>query len=261
MTHGDYQELLAASALSALDPADTRALSHHLESCEECRLELGQWEESAALLALDAPPLEPASDVRARILASVRVEPRVEVRPTVDSQSKQNVVPFVVPARKQKNIWQSFGSFGAIAATIVFVGLMISVVVLWRQNQSLRAQRDHERAILALLTKPESQMAKLEGTKMAPGAHAMLAYDKDGHAMVMAKGLPAAPAGMAYQLWFIKDNKKMPGKVFTIDAAGNAMLEDEVPAMAREAAVFAVTLEPATGVSAPTGSIYLVSES
>jgi anti-sigma-K factor RskA len=104
-------------------------------------------------------------------------------------------------------------------------------------------------------------MAKLSGTNVAPGAHAMLAYDKTGHAMLMAKGLPSAPAGMAYQLWYIKDNKKMPGKVFTLDAAGNGTLEDQIPAVARDAAVFAVTLEPMGGVQVPTGSIYLLSSS
>ena len=104
-------------------------------------------------------------------------------------------------------------------------------------------------------------MAKLAGTNMAPGAHATLAFDKNGRAMLMTNGLPAAPAGMAYQLWFIKDNKKMPGKVFNPDAAGNGMFEDQIPAGAREAAVYAVTLEPKTGVPVPTGSIYLVSSS
>ena len=53
----------------------------------------------------------------------------------------------------------------------------------------------------------------------------------------------------------------MPGKVFQIDSAGNGMLEDEIPTVARNAAVFAITLEPEGGVQVPTGSIYLVSAS
>jgi len=93
--------------------------------------------------------------------------------------------------------------------------LITSLVVLWQQNRATRtelarvsnelrqtkAQLDHELAVVQLLTSPGTQMAKLTGTDVAPGAHAMLAYDKDGHAMLMAKGLPAAPAGKAYQLW------------------------------------------------------------
>jgi hypothetical protein len=49
--------------------------------------------------------------------------------------------------------------------------------------------------------------------------------------------------------------------VFTPDAAGNGMLEDQIPDVARDAAVFAITLEPKSGVQVPTGSIYLVSSS
>lgn len=122
-----------------------------------------------------------------------------------------------------------------------------------------KSQLAREREAVELLTSPGARMAKLAGTKDAPGAQAMLAYDKNGHAMLMAKGLPAAPKGMAYQLWFIKDGKKMPGKVFSTDASGNGMLEDEIPTVAREAAVFAVTLEPEGGVQVPTGAIYMVS--
>jgi hypothetical protein len=151
--------------------------------------------------------------------------------------------------------------------------LIGSLVVLWQQNlktqsdlarlsnelRQAREQLARERKIGLLLTSPGAHMAALAGTNVAPGAHAMLAYDKTGHAMLMATGLPAAPQGMAYQLWYIKDNKKMPGKVFTLDDAGNGMLEDQIPAVARDAAVFAVTLEPAAGVEIPTGSIYLLS--
>jgi hypothetical protein len=158
---------------------------------------------------------------------------------------------------------------------LVFAALIISLALLWQQNratqrelarlanetQRAKAQLDHERSVVQLLTSPDAHMAKLAGTNVAPGAHAMLAYDKDGRAMLMAKGLPPAPKGMAYQLWYIKDNKKMPGKVFRPDEAGNGILEDQIPAIAREAAVFAITLEPENGVQAPTGSIYLLSAS
>ena len=277
MTHENYKELLATGALTALDPADVRALHAHLESCADCRSEMSAWEETAALLAFAAKPLEPSASVRERILASVRAEDRVGRlagdRVSADaSRSEGNVRAFVPPPR---NVWASFGSFGAIAATVVFVALIIALVVLWQKNRTMQnelarlktemtqaqAQLDREHAMGELLTSPDAHMAKLAGTNVAPGAHAMLAYDKSGHAMLMAKGLPSAPPGMAYQLWYIKDNKKMPGKVFTPDAAGNGTLEDQIPAVARDAAVFAITLEPMGGVQVPTGSIYLLSSS
>lgn len=272
MTHEDYKELLSAHALTALDAADSRALDNHLEGCAECRSELESFNDTAGFLALDATPLEPSANLRARILASVRADDDAEIVATDRtpiSSSASKVLPF-----EPRRIWTSTQTFGAIAATVLFAALIVALVVLWQQSRATQsevvrlatelrqaqAQLDHERAVVALMTSPDARMAKLAGTKMAPGAHAMLAYDKNGHAMLMAKGLPAAPKGMAYQLWYIKDNQKMPGKVFRPDAAGNGILEDELPSVARDA-IYAITLEPESGVQVPTGSIYLLSAS
>jgi anti-sigma-K factor RskA len=277
MTHETYKELLAAKALTVLDAADARALDTHLQDCADCQSEMIELEDATALLAFEAQPVEPRAYVIERILASVRAEGRSET--VASDHSSDRVLPadgkVLAFERPPKNIWGSLGSFGALAASIVFVALVIGLVLLWQKNRAMQnelarlrtemsqaqAQLDREHAMGELLTSPDAHMAKLMGTNVAPGAHAMLAYDKSGHAMLMAKGLPRAPEGMAYQLWYIKDNKKMPGKVFTPDAAGNGTLEDQVPAAARDAAVFAITLEPQGGVPVPTGSIYLVSSS
>jgi anti-sigma-K factor RskA len=41
------------------------------------------------------------------------------------------------------------------------------------------------------------------------------------------------------------------------DNTGSAVLKDQIPGEAVDANVFAITVEPASGVSAPTGPIYL----
>ncbi len=270
MVHEDYKELLAAKALDALDAEDARALESHLQSCADCRAEMLEWEETAAFLALDAARVEPSASLRQQILTAAKTEPASVVDMEHHaSSSDARVLSFERPTRSSF-FWSPVS---AIAAAFLLVALLASVFVLWQQNQKTKAElakmaeqieevnrgRAREREAVTLLTSPGARMASLAGTKDAPGAHAMLAFDQTGHAMLMAKGLPAVPKGMAYQLWFIKDNKKMPGKVFMPDASGNGMLEDEIPGVAREAAVFAITLEPESGVQVPTGSIYLVS--
>jgi anti-sigma-K factor RskA len=273
----NFRELLAASALTALDAEDARALETHLTGCAECRAEMNEWQQTAALLALDASPIEPSPELRQRVLASVHaavseVEPaRIIAEPTTHPDDSR-VLAF---ERPRKNVWSSLGSIGAVAAALAFVALLLSLVVLWQQNRTTRNelarlstevkeakdQLAREREAIDLLTSPGARMTRLSGTEVAPGAHAMLAYDKNGHAMLMAKGLPAAPKGMAYQLWYIVGKKPMPGKVFSTDAAGNASLEDQLPMPALDSAVFAVTLEPEGGVQAPTGKMYLSSSS
>ena len=277
MSHEDYKELLAANALTALDAEEARALEAHLEGCADCRSEMNGWQETAAFLAFAVKTVAPSPQLRERILASMRAGDDAEklandrAKPTIGSADSK-VLAFERPPR---NVWTSLGSFGAIAATLAVVALLVSLAVLWQQNRSAQvelarvstqmresqAQLAREREVVELLSSPGARMAELAGTNSAPGAHAMLAYDKNGRAMLMAKGLPAAPKGMAYQLWFIMGNKPMPGKLFTPDAAGNGSLKDQIPTVALGSAVFAVTLEPESGMQLPTGAMYLSSGS
>jgi anti-sigma-K factor RskA len=167
---------------------------------------------------------------------------------------------------------------GALAASLAFAALFVALFVIWQRNNRLQAEmaslserlnRTQEelartRELQAPLASPESQAALLAGTNVAPRAHAMLAYDRrTGRATLIANNLPPAPAGKAYQLWFIADGHVMPGGVFTPDERGHAEVRDQMPAEGLKAssAIFAVTLEPAGGVIAPTGDKYLLSQS
>jgi anti-sigma-K factor RskA len=262
MNHNDYKEMIPARALSALDAAEDRVLTDHLASCEECRRELDDWQSTTAGLAFEAVPLEPSPRVKQQILTQVR-ELKIEV-------NASKVVPFVQPKR---NVWSSFGSVGAIAAALLFVGLLVYAGLLWQENRAIHKQldllvtennklkqdADLQTAALKIISAPGAKMMDLNATPMAPGATAKIAFDKAGHAMLMARGLPKAPEGKQYQLWFIVGTEKMPGKTFAPDVSGSGVLMDQVPSSAMQSGVFAITLEPSGGVKVPTGQIYLVS--
>src|SRR5262249_23394743 len=98
-------------------------------------------------------------------------------------------------------------------------------------------------------------------TPTAQNARATFVFDpKTGHAMLMTEGLPKAPADKAYEFWFIpKGHTPMPGKTFTVDSKGMAIVTQQVPQEELDEAVFAITLEPKNGVADPTGAIYLSS--
>ena len=236
MVHDDYKEMIPAHALSALDAADERALSEHLAGCAECRRDLAEWEATAASLALSAKPMEPSPEVRDKILNKIRSE-----------KSPSKVLPFPSPRRR---IWE------LIAAVVVFGALLVTVVVLYQQNRRLQ----EENAFYKLITAPGSRVAELSGTTEASGATAKLAYDPTGRAVLIANGLPPIPTGKEYQLWYIVDNKPIPGKTFAPDTNGQGKLQDQVPEAARRSAIFAITLEPTGGVPSPTGAIYLRGE-
>ncbi len=274
MAHQEYEELLTLEALDALDAPDRRKLDAHLESCSVCRTELAEMRDAAGLLAHASTAAEPRAEVRERILNQVRSEGRnrqpsnepsvsvIEFRPRVSSSPWSNLL--------------------RLAAAIAFVALLIGVGVLWRrdtksrqevarlaqqlnqQNRDLSREREalaRQREALEFLRSPGMKTMDLAGTQTAQAARATFIYDqKTGRGMLMTEGLPMAPPGMAYEVWFIpKGQSPMPGKTFTVDEAGKAMMMDQMPAEAMENAVVAITLEPEKGSATPTGPIYLAS--
>ncbi|HEX5705446.1 MAG TPA: anti-sigma factor [Pyrinomonadaceae bacterium] len=274
MAHQEYEELLTVYALDALDAPDRRQLEEHLEACSECRAELAEMRDAAGLLAHATTGAEPRAQVRERILNQVRSEGRSRQSSNEPSASVVEFRPRV-PSSPWPNLLR-------LAAVIAFVALLIGVGVLWRrdtqsrqevarlaqqlnqQNSDLSREREalaRQREALEFLRSPGMKTMDLAGTPTAQAARATFIYDqKTGRGMLLTEGLPMAPAGMAYEVWFIpKGQSPMPGKTFTVDAAGKAMMMDQMPAEAMENAVVAITLEPEKGSASPTGPIYLAS--
>lgn len=287
MSHEEYKEMLAEYALGALDANESRALEQHLATCAACRAELAAWQDTTSALAFSARLVEPPPAVRSRLLESIS---RTQAQPSIDKTKRgvslketkapaspvsatpatttTNVIP--MPERARPRLLQRFG---ALAAALLFAAFLIALVVVWNRNRAMqtemaRLSRDlqttqeqlrHEREISEMFTAPDTRVATLTGTEMAPRAQARLAYNKAGSAMMIVERLPPAPAGMDYQIWFIADGKPMPGGVFKPDATGHAEMRDRMPAAAQGSAAFAITLEPQGGTLSPTGQKYLLS--
>ena len=271
--HQQYQELLALHALDALDAAEARSLEAHLASCAQCQSALAEWRDATGLLAYAATPTVPSDGLRARILAAARSEGRAP-------QTGSRVLEMPLAPRRS-NLWAIALQ---IAAGIAIVGLLIGIIVFWRRDVKTqrelaqitrekkhaenllateREARAREHEALVMLNSRDMKKMELAGTQSAQNARATFVFDpKTGHAMLLTEGLPKAPADKAYEFWFIpKGHTPMPGKTFTVDAKGTAVVSQQIPQEALEHAVFAVTLEPKRGVAAPTGAMYLTSPS
>ena len=273
--HQQYQESLALHALDALDAAEARSLEAHLASCAECRAALIEWRDATGLLAYASTPAAPSDELRGRILAAGQTETR-----TPQTEASAKVVPLPIAPRRS-NLWPNIMR---IAAAIAIVGLLIGMIVFWRRD--VRMQRDiarltrernrtadqlarerearaKEHDAVAMLNSRDAKKMELAGTQTAQNARGTFVFDpKTGHGMLMTEGLPAAPADKAYEVWFIpKGHTPMPGKMFTVDSSGRAMVSGEIPLEARANAVIAITLEPKKGSAAPTSAIYLSSPS
>ena len=279
MSHTDYQDLLSAYALDAIDPDDGQALAEHLATCEECRGELIALREAGNLLAHASPATVPGDHVRAQLLKQVRAEAVRSQPAQVVFGIADGVDQIVQMPQRSKRVWPNLLR---MAAAIAFVALLAGVVVLWRRDARLQAEmrelsrqveaqqneiqrnRDlmaRQKEVLALLNSDAGTKIQLMGSPTAPDARATLMFDKKtGRAVLMTEGLPMPAADKAYEVWFIpKGRSPMPGKVFTVDSSGHAMIMDQLPSEAMKDAVIAITVEPKSGSTAPTGAIYLAS--
>ncbi len=293
MRHEEYKELLGLGALGALDEAERRALDAHLPDCPQCRAELRDLSDAAAGLAYAVEPVAPPAHLRARVLESVRAAAPAAAATVPTAPAKSSEPPArTASAPDARGLLARLGlfeilrarpalGFGAAAAFAVIAVLGFTTALLWRRADRLgaevarvssrlndtqaelasrREQLARRREMEEMLAAPGTRVAELAGKEAAPQAHAVVAvHSATGRAMLIATGLPQAPAGHAYQLWFIAGGKPMPGGVFKTDPKGHAMLEDRMPEGANAASAFAVTLEREPGEQSPKGAMFLVS--
>ena len=163
--HARWEGDAAAYALDALDEAEVRAFEEHLAACSRCQSELAVMRRAVEELPA-APPIEPAPQVKQRLLAAVRSDADARAAPRRPDASSL-AAPWVKPAVA-----------GVLAAALLAVGLVLTV----GGGSSARTYA---------------------GTVYAPGAHASLRRSGSS-AELMFSSLPGPPAGRIYQVWLTR---------------------------------------------------------
>ena len=258
MNRDEIAELAAGYALGALDAEDRARF--------EALLAAGDAEATAALRDFESAVTGLAAETTAT--PSPAVKAALMARIDAQGRSREAVVQTlsaIKPDRPRRSTW-TFVLSGAMAAGIaaIAVGLVVSAAYDRRLTQlaheaaALKQETERQQSLLALLRDPATQVIALSGLEPAPGARARMLWHATGGGLLVTQGLPPAPEGKAYELWAIAGaGAPVPAGVFTVDAKGVGSLR--VAPIKATAAVdtFAVTLEPAAGVPAPTGAMYL----
>lgn len=274
LTREQQEEMMAGRALDALNSVELRKIETVMAGDAELTQLGEELDDAAAMLALLADPIAPPVELRARVLASTRIR---SARPRAldgAAEGAENVVNFPGRAPSVRSVWlKRIAAIAAMLLIVVFAGTILrqfrragdAAGELVRSNekvQDLERQLTHEREIRDLLSNPNANVISLNGTSEMPTANAKFIYDRTtGKGMLLAEKLPVAPAGKAYQLWFIVDGKPIPSQVFKPGENGRGEMNAMVPPEGRAKATFAVTMEKETGVQQPEGKMYLVSGS
>ena len=253
MNRDEIDELAAAYALGGLEGEDRVALRGPARGRRPGRgARARDCEDTLVGLAAAAPEAPPPA-VKAALMERIAATP-APVRPL---------------PRRPRALWPVVLS-GAMAAGLaaVVVGWSVSATyekrldALAQSAEQLRAELRSQQTVIAILRDPATQVVALAGLPPAPAARARMMWHAHAGGVFVATGLPAPPDGKAYQLWAIAGgNAPVSAGVFTVDAAGTGSLAVRpLPGVAAVNA-FAVTLEPAGGLPAPSGEMYLLGKS
>ena len=253
MNREEIGELAAAYALGGLDGADRTRFEVLLRTGDpEALAALRDFEGTLADLAAAAPETPPPA-VKAALMERIAA-PRA---------------PAGRPPRRGRAIWPAVLS-GAMAAgfAAIVVGWSVSSTyekrldALASDAEQLKAELRSQQTVIAILRDPATQVVALAGQAPAPTARARMMWHATAGGIFVAAGLPEVPAGKAYQLWAIAGtNAPVSAGVFSVDASGTGSLSVQpLPGVATVNA-FAVTLEPAGGLPAPSGAMYLLGKS
>ncbi|TYL55062.1 anti-sigma factor [Nocardioides sp. BGMRC 2183] len=231
----DLHGLSGAYAVDALDEVERARFERHLADCAECRAEVAELQETAALLATDevAPP--PA--LRDAVLAGIET-----VRPLPPATGGDAPTDH----RRARRRWRS-GRTLLVAAAVVLIALAVGTAWLrpWAEDggDTIATPSTTERVL-------EADDATRVRQDFPDGSSATVVLSRnEGHAVIVTEDMANAPAGRVYQLWLeTPEGSMLSAGLMPDDPDTTLLLEGD----AAEATAVGITVEPDGGSKEPT---------
>ncbi|GAB3125761.1 anti-sigma factor [Streptomyces calidiresistens] len=249
MNTADLHTLTGAYVLHALSPGERADFERHLAVCDACAVEVAELAATAGRLA-GAVAVAPPPGMRAEVLrriGTVRQEPPV------------------VPAGDRPGTGRFRGRGGRAPRWVVAACLVAALVggaaAVWQHREAdlareraVEAERLLEAGegmseVLAVLAAPDA--LAVSGELVAGATGTVVVSAAEDRAVFVSSGMPPAPEGMTYQLWFDDAGTMRPaGLMEPAGEPGTSALVMEGPLAG--AVGMGITLEPAGGSPRPT---------
>jgi len=242
MNCGELKDHYEMYVLGLAEEPEREEIRAHLDrGCEVCTAEMKQARELVALLGCASEPAVPSPKLRRRILASAGVE-----------QRGFGWAPFLAGS-----------TIMCLAAAVYFGGRewdfsrQVVKLTLQARAQDIEITRLNE--AFALMNAADTTVTSFGEKKPAPKGK--LFYNPAKGALLIASNLPQAPAGKAYELWYIpkaKGASPIRAGMFQSQSDGTVMQMINGQIDSTTTAALAVTLEVENGVDAPTSTPVIV---
>jgi anti-sigma-K factor RskA len=274
-SHPQSEEDFELLAIGVLDGDEKAALEHHLSECGECQSRLADARGRMAMLALSAPQVSPSPELRQRLIIGFQ-EWHAKAERTWGAQAGTPPAPAVPLPRARETRYTRSAPLWAAAGFVLLAAAVWLAVENYRlaaelarletthqqladSEQRLRQHSARAEAALDILTAPDTVKVELTPLAARPVPHGKALYNLSRGLLFYAANLRALPPDRTYELWLIPaEGAPVDAGIFNPDGHGNGqvILPELPPGLVAKA--FAVTVEPAGGVPAPTGPKVLV---
>ncbi|MCB0980272.1 MAG: anti-sigma factor [Acidimicrobiaceae bacterium] len=249
MSDVDIHHLAAAYVLDALDPRERDEFETHYGACDVCRDDVVAFRRTLAEVAA-AVAVPPPAAMKERVLAEIATTRQLSPRVAATA----DVVPLA--GRRRVGTWLS------VAAAVVLLAGIVTVLGLARRTSTSYADE-----LAKVMEQDDATVTSLAPADGVQGTFRVAWSEHLGTAVLIGEGLPAAPAGTAYELWWFPqpdatdspDSPNADGRLamYVLDAAGDGNVHHvlDLPA---DPAAWAITLEPEGGAAVTTGDVIFI---
>ena len=187
MNETDIHKLTGAYAMDALDDLERARFEQHLATCEDCRAEVAELRETAALLS-ETVAVPPPASLRDSVLAGIS-----QVRPLAPEVIASPSRHADRPAARGRG-WVPF-LVAAALALIAGVGALVTQP--WAPSDDVERLTAAEQVLQA----PDAQEVSVD---LGEAGRATITRSKsEDRAVITTEDMVSAPSGKDYELWFI----------------------------------------------------------
>jgi anti-sigma-K factor RskA len=270
MRHEIYRELVASYVLDAVSASERRDIEAHLDVCPECTGEVASLRATVGELAYTAPRLRAPEGLKARVLSGLDDHvPAAGPVPVTRAAARRSTQPFWLATAAVFGAVLVGGYAMTLRAHIGFLDQELrearaQTQVAQRQladvqTQMTRASVELQRVSLTttILAAPDVVRVDMKSEPKVAGAVARAFWSRSRGTLFTSHSLPTLPSSQVYQLWIVTKSGPLSAGLLSPDAQGRALVVAD-PATTDAPTAFAVTVEPAGGVAAPTTTPVLV---
>lgn len=252
--------LTGSYALNSLSDGERTAFERHALNNAETLEEVRGLSETAALLAFGTAEETPPPALKNSVMAAIRNTPQLPATAVVrDISSARSLSAPHRGSSTRRNRWAP--ALSAAAALAIFAGVGVGGWAIGQNSsdqeaqQQLAAAQAQQQTMLSIMNSPDSKIATAE---MDDGATVTVASSNQANrAAVMVNGMPPAPQGKIYELWFISAGGAVSaGLMDSNREPAMQILNGEIGA----ATHIGITVEPVGGSEQPTTTPILVQE-